>query len=446
MKTNYNDQRKQELREALERHRVWRAEVVDKAVLQKRCVKSFTKAEFYRTWKHARAINARVDESKVLFGPIFKLIEEEVFKVKHFIKHVPIDERPKYIQEMCNMVGVPTAMTDATAYESSFTPEVMSVERELYAYMTEHLPDGREFMDAFDAIIMGDNTCWFKYFRVVIKAIRMSGEMNTSLGNGFMNLMLLLFIAQELKFTVNPVVEGDDGQTIRVGEVRDEDVVDLYTRLGFNIKLEVVDSYNEGSFCGMIFDPDDLINIGDPTKYISSFAWVGKRYIRAKKTKILALLRCKAMSLAYQFRGAPVLGALAQFGLNQTRHVSSMVQKMADKLDFWEKHILLEAMDRNPQHLYVEPPIATRLLCEKIFGVTVAHQVRLEKWYLSQDTLSNVPFGVYYPACNREDLVMWDNYVARGCCTMGRLVTGWARPAEADEALAVFGSVNHSVV
>jgi len=48
----------------------------------------FIKDEHYPDWKHARGINARSDEAKLFFGPIFKAIETQVFKLKYFIKKV----------------------------------------------------------------------------------------------------------------------------------------------------------------------------------------------------------------------------------------------------------------------------------------------------------------------------------------------------------------------
>lgn len=63
-----------------------------------RC-KSFMKDEVYATmeWKHARGINSRSDEYKCAVGPIFHLIEQELFKHPAFIKYVPVAERPNYI-------------------------------------------------------------------------------------------------------------------------------------------------------------------------------------------------------------------------------------------------------------------------------------------------------------------------------------------------------------
>jgi hypothetical protein len=56
-KTNYPEWRKQQLRDADERCTHWH----DPEHQDYRWVNSFTKAEFYTEFKHARAINARVD-------------------------------------------------------------------------------------------------------------------------------------------------------------------------------------------------------------------------------------------------------------------------------------------------------------------------------------------------------------------------------------------------
>jgi hypothetical protein len=85
----------------------------------------FVKDEGYDSFKHARGINSRTDEFKVRVGPIFKLIEKEVFKLPCFIKKVPLDRRAEYILDMMGETG-PFLVSDYTAFESLFTRDIMS--------------------------------------------------------------------------------------------------------------------------------------------------------------------------------------------------------------------------------------------------------------------------------------------------------------------------------
>jgi hypothetical protein len=251
-KTNYPLGRREELL------RVWESR--DGYLLPKDSrVKSFVKDETYPEYKHARAINSRSDAFKCAVGPIFRLIEEEVFKHPAFIKKIPVSERPAYMLDRLFRVGAKYMGADYTAFESHFVREILeSCEWVLYDYMTSGLPEHSEFMKRVQDIIGGKNICLFRFFSVSTEARRMSGEMNTSLGNGFTNLMLLLFLFSELGEEVSPVVEGDDSCTSYMNRApTTKDFADL----GFTIKIQTYDNFEEMSFCGIIFDPHDLVNV-----------------------------------------------------------------------------------------------------------------------------------------------------------------------------------------
>lgn len=87
-KTNYPRWRKEQLLDK------WK-KIVDRRDPKHFRVKSFMKDETYPEYKHARAINSRSDEFKTLVGPIFKLIEKELFKLDWFIKKVPVKDRDR---------------------------------------------------------------------------------------------------------------------------------------------------------------------------------------------------------------------------------------------------------------------------------------------------------------------------------------------------------------
>jgi len=44
-----------------------------------------------------RLIFSRDDHYKTVVGPMFKRIEKELFKLPHFIKNVPVEQRSEYI-------------------------------------------------------------------------------------------------------------------------------------------------------------------------------------------------------------------------------------------------------------------------------------------------------------------------------------------------------------
>ena len=173
--TNYPDWRKEELKSAY-------SEIENKYDKKYYRVKCFMKDETYMTAKHARGIFARSDYAKCLLGPFFKRIEERLYNLPQFIKHIPVCDRPQYISNMLDVPGAKYIATDYTSYESHFSQEVMrNCEFVLYRHMTKLCPDQKFFKWAMDNVLAGYNTCTFKRFKLGIQATRMSGEMCTSL-------------------------------------------------------------------------------------------------------------------------------------------------------------------------------------------------------------------------------------------------------------------------
>lgn len=349
-------------------------------------VLSFIKDECYVDWKHARGINSRSDEFKCYSGPIFSAIEKVVFQRKEFIKKIPIAERPAYIMKHLYCEGATYYATDYTAFEANFTRKFMECcEFQLYDYMTEELTGGKEWSGMMRKILGGKNYCRFKRVKYEIEATRMSGEMCTSLGNGFSNLMIVLFVAHESGVSPDHfagVVEGDDGlfrcKTSANGAKLN---TKLFTDLGLMIKIEEHAVLSEASFCGLVFDVNDQINVTDPREVLANFGWVNARYVKAKRGKLIGLLRCKALSFAHQYPGCPIIDALAHYGLAVSRRYKCFASSYAKSrcLSEWDKQQLLDALADEEKLKPREPPIATRRLVEKLYGITIEEQIEIEE-------------------------------------------------------------------
>jgi hypothetical protein len=377
-------------------------------------VKSFMKLETYLEWKYARAINSRTDEFKCSVGPIFKAIEEALYKHPAFIKHVPVAERPRYITEMLYRESGVYLQSDYTAFEALFSKEVMEkVEFKLYEYMTSKLPGGPEFMRLVRTVLGGLNWCEFRDFIVTVVGTRMSGEMCTSLGNGFANLMFMLFMLHKKGCTdVAGVVEGDDGLFVCRGTPpTGKDFEDL----GLIIKLETYSNLAEASFCGMVFDPEDKLTVMDPREVLASFGWASGRYARSGKKTLSALLRCKALSLAHQYPGCPVITALSRYGLRVTRHVKRVqmyrVLNSRKAMSGWERDQLMDALRDEARIEHIEPPVNTRLLVERLYGITVEQQYYLEKLLDSKQDLNPINDDLLVSGCPQSWKDYWATYV-----------------------------------
>ncbi len=375
--TNYPEWRRKELMDVWEKCGM----VLSKKDYNCKC---FMKDETYPEFKLPRGIFSRSDAWKCFMGPITKLIEEIVYKLPWFIKHVPVPYRPEYIANMIYIPGAIYVATDYTAFEASFTREVMEVcEFELYEHCARDVRGGAEWLREVKKTLGGQNHCQFKRFNLNIPATRMSGEMSTSLGNGFTNLMIMLYLCEKLGSTCVGVVEGDDGLFRINGEIpSDKDFADL----GFTIKLEKHTELNKASFCGLVFDVDDKINVSCPREILLNFGWSKTPYVRARKTRKLELLKSKSLSFAHQYKGCPIIQSMAHYGLRMTKRVE--IRRFLNKersLSMWDREQLLMAL-RNPIEK-INVPMKTRLLMQDTFGVPVDMQIRIETYFDNLNSL-----------------------------------------------------------
>lgn len=367
--------------------------------------KGFMKDETYTKYKHARGINSRMDAFKCLVGPIFKLIEKEVFKRKEFIKNVPVAERPNVIASEVFMSGEGAYATDYEAFESLFTKDLMEAcEFELYDYMTSHLNEGSEFMRTCRKVLGGKNEIQYKHFIVKLMATRMSGEMCTSLGNSFANLMCLLFSARRNGNTnVRPKIEGDDCIATMNGKSLTSKI---FEELGLKIKIDKHDNPATASFCGMVFDLEDKINVTDPRDVLAGFGWTTVQYARSKSVKLKVLLRCKALSYAHQYPGCPIISSLAHYGLKVTRSIDIRHHVYnSGNISMWDREQLIEAL-RDEKSIQKRPAgLRTRFLVESLYGVSRRSQELLEEMLDFKTDLSPLDCSMIYNF--HPD---WENY------------------------------------
>lgn len=401
MKTAYPEWRKHELAAA------WK-ECGGRVNARDFKVKSFIKDEVYPEYKHARGINSRTDVFKCFAGPIFKLIEEKVFALEYFIKKIPVADRPKYIYDRLAKDGAKYFEGDYSTFEAHFTKQIMeAAEFQLYEYMTSELPEGNQWYETMVEVLAGRNFCSYKEFQACVDATRMSGEMCTSLGNGFANLMFLLFLFERAGSKINGLVlEGDDNLISFTGDAPSQDD---FKKLGCVIKFQVRTDLRDSCFCGLLFDPDDLVNITDPYKVLASFGWAGKKYTSCGNKRLKALLRCKALSYLHQYPGSPIIQALALYGLRVTRSfdVRSFIEK--DRaLSMWDREKLRAAIETAKLPVRAVP-IKTRILMESHFGVSIPRQLHLEQQLDAASYLAPFQFDVLtFPQCWR---LYWTDHV-----------------------------------
>jgi len=374
--THYSLSRKQQL---LEKYN----NILDPHSRRYKIVKSFIKDETYDDFKHARTINSRTDEFKTLVGPFVKAVEKEVFKNPHFIKYVPMIDRPKTLLDKFDGKYKYINSTDFTSFEAHFDDFLEDTEMALYEYMFQHIPMREFIINLLEDGLLHTNVLVFKNFTVSVWRRRMSGEMSTSLGNGFCNLMLILYITHHImNEKADPLVEGDDG--IFGTFTKPPTPSWLYQELGIKLKIETCENIADASFCGNVFDPVELTNTTCPVSTMLSFGWTTSRYLRSTDKRLNELLRSKALSLIHQYPGCPVLSELAQYALRVTPNVRARCGVTNE----YEREQMAEWVGK-PLPIK-EPGYRTRLLVEKKFGLLVEDQLKIESYLKAKTDLSPI--------------------------------------------------------
>ncbi len=359
--------------------------------------KSFIKEEPYPEFKYPRTIQGPTDEAKVHFGPVIAACEKVIFKHPTFIKKVPVAERADYVINRLGDYGQ-VAASDFSSFEVSWQRQQMEAfEFPVFEHLVKNLPNASEWMRELRKVESGKIRLLFKYVSASIHATRKSGTMNTSASNGAGNWLIHEFAAAHLGLgTLCGVFEGDDGLfKYSSGKFPTND---FYQQLGFAVKLQVHECLSQASFCGLVFDPTDRIIIADPYPALTKLGWASSKYVMAKQAKLASLVRAKAMSMASQFPRAPVFAACADWVLRSTKGIDCRWMLESRNVDFWTREKLRGlnlggrfVVDRTP------PPHATRVLMEKVFGMSVDEQLRLEAWFDARDSLEPIPLQVDNP-------------------------------------------------
>jgi hypothetical protein len=336
------------------------------------------KDEAYPDFKYPRLINSRCDEFKVFSGPLFDAIGKRLGERPEFVKYIPVVERSRYLYDRLSGRGHKFFSSDYSSFEAHFSSQLMNnCEFILYRYMTDAVPAQRHAMKQIMDVLSGKNFIYFNDISMWLKATRMSGEMNTSVGNGFSNLMINLYMAELHKCGQTTIcVEGDDGiMTFQFPE--NAPTESDFKKNGLIIKLIESDNLADLSFCGQVFDPDDGIVLTEPFDALVNAGYSRKLYIRASYTVRLQLLRARALSMIYQYNGCPMLCSFAMRVIYLTRNVV-IRDSIINMMEMYKRGLIREALS-----IHVEPIIPSsnapcRLLFSRLYGVSVSDQLIFE--------------------------------------------------------------------
>lgn len=368
--------------------------------------KCFVKAETYPEYKAFRPIKSRTDRFKIEVGPWFQLINEVLFAHPQFIKKIPVNQRPHYINDMLGW-ATKFSCTDFSKYESHFTELIMKIiELPFYEFCTHLIPGSSNFIKLIRKVLPAKQKFVYKYFESEINATRASGEMCTSSGNGYTNFFLFHYISNCLGAEqALGVFEGDDGLTTVLPTTAMPET-HHYEELGFLCKMEVTEEFSEASFCGLVADKEELINVCDVRAAIADLGWTTDPYINASEKTLKALLRAKGYSLVYQYAGCPILDALGHYILRNTHQetLEKKLNKILTNMDKYKRDLFIKAIE-NKIPPRKQPGPKTRLLVEKMYGVSIKTQLAAEEFFDKHTELTHFYFDLNCP------ILWYENYM-----------------------------------
>jgi hypothetical protein len=164
------------------------------------------------------------------------------------------------------------------------------------------------------------------------------------------------------------LVEGDDTDwylaTLRIP-------ASDFTRFCFNVKMEDDVTPEKGVFCQLspLDDSDGIV--GNPERFLSKFFVVRPADAGAKPTKLMSLLRAKAQSALYLYRGAPIISPLARRVDHLLRHISTDKDTVEGFLPYGVEFIGL------PES-YAEPTPEARSVVSELYGWSTEMQLHAE--------------------------------------------------------------------
>lgn len=230
-------------------------------------VEAFIKDEWYPAYKNPRAILARGDLGKAIFGPIFDELNRAFFTLPETVKKLPAHKRPEYIENTCS--GPYYYVTDHTAFECSATADVQT-HMESIVYKRLCGSDNVPYLN----LLLKDQRVAVGNGSAHVPVSRFSGEMNTSLGNSITNYVFIRMLMSHFGSSGNFYIEGDDGLLCFQQELDVDLVREFAVQNGFNLKIDRVKSPGTAGFLSTYWNTDNQCYKLPLGKYLTAAAWM----------------------------------------------------------------------------------------------------------------------------------------------------------------------------
>lgn len=340
-----------------------------------------------------RGINAQSEYVTALLMPYCQAMDHALFLLPWFQKHKPVKELATRIKEMLG--NEPVLATDFSSFEAHHFGVYAEVLFEWFRHSLSGVAPPA-ILALVRKMTMGVNDIYGRYFHAKCQQRMMSGVLWTSSGNGLMNLLIMsyLSIAQPgtdvdpktyvdfIRTKFRGVIEGDDGLVV----LPKVDYASVIKEMGLSLKPVVHASCHGAGFCGVVQDSLGGTSIRDPIPAIMRFGYKPPKLSGCGRNKELAYLRSLALAGKVTSGNSPIFGEFCDRVLEETRSIDPGL--CASFFNLHERGVIGEARKERVWMQRAEVTEASRDLCEKVFGICRADQLRLEK------TIRNSPAGI----------------------------------------------------
>lgn len=352
-------------------------------------VRAFVKSEKFnpnaKVNPDPRMIQARSPRFNVEIGCFLKPIEHQLYRLEDedgfpmIAKGMAPWDRGLAIQRMWNYFARPVAVIlDGSRWDQHIADSVLRIEHEFYLKLCND-PWFAELLAAqlINKVITSGG------WRYKVKGNRMSGDMNTALGNCLIMILMILAAARKLRIKIKFLNDGDDIAIILNEEDLPrfmEEIGSIFLSFGQEVKVESVARRIEDiDFCQ---SHPVKTNTGGVTmmpnwKKIVSQSTAGVRYWSEPKTRVDMAYSVGQCLLAL-YPGLPIVQAYA------SRLCSEGVFNRSIMDTDWMWKVLPTGRARELGTLGPEPiTAATRASFWKAYGVDPLEQIALEKRLVS---------------------------------------------------------------
>lgn len=360
-----------------------------------RYVKSFIKMEKVSDIsKDPRMIQARSPRFNLMLGNFLKPMEHRLYQLtgtrqlrkifpssRLIAKCLDLRTRARILRKKFDRFSHPVVFSlDASRFDAHVSVPLLQVEHSIYQYCYNNHP----FLNKLLSCQLYNKGVTTNGIRYRCPGGRMSGDMNTALGNCLLMCIIVATCMRQCGFTVKQwdmFCDGDDTIVIlhRRDAVHFERMFPLqFSRAGMSMKLENRTSqFEEIRFCqgSPIMTSDGLKFVADPMRTLSR-ALVSTRHFQHPQSVDPLLTQIGKCELAIHL-GVPVLQAFALAMLRNSRGVESSKHQPLGRWIKAHREIKAHAGKIVPVPISEE----SRLEFEQAFGISPLEQKRLESLF-----------------------------------------------------------------